>query len=623
MSDVVIKDASGTTVARYKPQPPRNAHAVLGAKFGGVGSLRDPEGYEVFSESDVLVPGTTYAYVPPLAPPERRLLEVKPVGLYEDVLFQRERAALAIANALLARQGRLTTPVMDQAFGAGKTTVAYRFREVLADMERTDRARLFNGNAESPGSVEETVARVLSQALTMALGQSVAPSSAAEVVSILEQHARGSHFIFIFDEVGSFEKCRAKKCIEDGVRALYDVWHFSETLDAAGHFSILLGRSQYLYLIGHNVDFPGKPCDGTSINETVLIPVDLMTRATIADMLRHFGLAAWCTDVSLDLLVEFTAGAPRLLDTLIGVFKGNNIEPPHSREAGVRLFLSHMVLSVMQLKQSFVLPAPASESEPVRVLLDLVWSEIAVSRASTMVDGRNISDVIAWAGVFADPFGEGDLLTVRMSRYFKSERFAGCLANLSECATPGERLENAVLSVIRLRLKITPRIDSFSDLGLPGLDALPEDWGGLALPERLRVSDSPLPKFSKGGCKDADELAAFMQAAESSASSFKTVFHPALLGRMYAMLVANPGLLYYFLPQSGTADALFALPGNTIVCLQFKNLISPFNVADLSAEAEKCAAADFRVFLVVICTAGHTDVPMDEVCTSLLPISVH
>eukprot|EP00727_Mastigamoeba_balamuthi_P005098 m51a1_g14587 hypothetical protein (607) ;mRNA; f:1136679-1139014 len=77
---IIIVSADGTEVARCRPNPPPNARDVLVAKFSGAGSLKDPEGFEVFSQSHVLVPGT-YVHVPPAAPHGRADVVMEPAGI--------------------------------------------------------------------------------------------------------------------------------------------------------------------------------------------------------------------------------------------------------------------------------------------------------------------------------------------------------------------------------------------------------------------------------------------------------------------------------------------------------------------------------------------------------------
>ena len=61
--------------------------------------------------------------------------EVKPLGATRNVLSNRQQSARSLACALLPSTGARETAFMDECFEAGKTALAWRFRELLEDWE--------------------------------------------------------------------------------------------------------------------------------------------------------------------------------------------------------------------------------------------------------------------------------------------------------------------------------------------------------------------------------------------------------------------------------------------------------------------------------------------------------
>eukprot|EP00727_Mastigamoeba_balamuthi_P002681 m51a1_g1241 hypothetical protein (504) ;mRNA; r:554868-557387 len=312
--------------------------------------------------------------------------------------------------------------VMDQSYGAGKTTLACRFREVLAGLspaavreevleptsasEDSYRSLMdavtiyvkFNGNA-AVGTVEQAASRAVGTALIVS-GINTAGndlSTADQVLSLLGSQALNCQFLFVFDEIQHFELYRATVSISDGVKALYEFWDFAEQLRSQGHYYVLCGRSKFLYLIGQGDDvFPERP-----------------------------QLDGWLSEAALYAIRSFTAGVPRILYYLVPLLK--KFYPSAPKEDPNVALMSGDVLDVLQsrLTTDFSLRASCSSAEEETILdtlHDLAWSEMPVIRGATVLCRRNISMALAWAGFYNASLKEKEVV-VCLPRFKKVHRY--------------------------------------------------------------------------------------------------------------------------------------------------------------------------------------------------------
>ena len=57
--------------------------------------------------------------------------EVPPQNINGERLYEREEASVQLASSLLSGGGNKETPVCDDSFGGGKTSLIFKFRAVL------------------------------------------------------------------------------------------------------------------------------------------------------------------------------------------------------------------------------------------------------------------------------------------------------------------------------------------------------------------------------------------------------------------------------------------------------------------------------------------------------------
>jgi hypothetical protein len=148
--------------------------------------------------------------------------------------------------------------------------------------------------------------------------------------------------------------------------------------------------------------------------------------------------------------------------------------------------------------------------------------------------------------------------------------------SIAELEDKGQRLESGFRRILHLRMSM--RATNWSGIGLPILD-----------------SNVPFPEARQ--C--INEI-----HNQNTSSLSHTKYSPTCLPWLCEEM--ELGQYYQPLPKSSSADALIRCSNRDLVCFQFKNLQSPFSESPLDEEIVKCIVTGWNVYMVVVCTEGHS-----------------
>ena len=315
--------------------------------------------------------------------------------------------------------------MLDHCFGAGKTSLVFKFRKVLSEnaqeqgvdallkselYQNLQRAIYLHINFKStsfhsnlPISIanrELDIDAVCDHLVLVAVHEAVAFSlqradvpdflNAEKALLFLESCiAPDVKFLFHFDDVGSFEQFG-----DVGIRFLCRLWSFAESLRANGHFYVLTGRSTWLYLLGKNEKFQGRPGSFQSPTYMVLIPLELLSRDSVLQMFRvQNDSCAKFADANIDALMALTAGVPRTVTAIIAFFK--------SKGGLISLENSHLERAVAQSCAEWHQDRSDQNEQLFRTLVELSWAGICFdSDCKIGAEQEPITSAIARLGAY-------------------------------------------------------------------------------------------------------------------------------------------------------------------------------------------------------------------------------
>lgn len=183
--------------------------------------------------------------------------------------------------------GNRRTPVIDHCFGAGKTSLVWKFRKILGEIfkQSPEYLKRFDKNAleklcaavylhipfrsdmltlsalkgckdKTTDELTNVVNNLIYTQIILKLGSSRGDAFSVEqtfdgLMKIISG-IRNTGFLFHFDDIGAFELHSSQL----GVLFLYQLWKIAEVLRDSGHFFVLTGRSAFLHLIGKQFKNP-------------------------------------------------------------------------------------------------------------------------------------------------------------------------------------------------------------------------------------------------------------------------------------------------------------------------------------------------------------------------------
>jgi hypothetical protein len=584
--------------------------------------LMDESGDDI-EDFESLVDGGNYRLGPSEQPPPQGIswTEVAPLALKKDTaLFEREEAARVLWHVLVTKSGTLKTPVLDQCYGAGKTSLVWKFRSIFSEDNSVEARKLqkavylavrFQSSHSLPSAdaddeqfelqAESIICRLLFDTLKLSSNNAFAstvdgpPSTMTELLDLIPK-GNGVSFLFHIDEVGIFET----KCDEErGQKMLYCIWIAAEQLRHHHHYFVLSGRSRLLHFIGKQFNHLSS---FQSPNQTVLIPLNNLSSESIKAMFEAEGCKEWVSEGgNLEAIRIITGGMPRAVnDAVEFVVANNNPKPTDSRLQSY-------------LKNSCPLLFQEHDDASFRHLVELSWAGIEVN-LDDIYDGQEpLSALLARFGLNTSRAPQQGQRHIEVPLYLlRSQRWAtGSLCNLVNYSEPGDRLESGFRRVLFLRLSVLEAAN-WSGIGLHYL----ETAGVPFLPKHIEVTDIfNFPKISDSARGNVTTAKRFMDVAhqkwtedtvvdpDRTVQSPRQTFNSSFLKDLSDMMLI--GQYYLPLPRSSSADAMMRVGEKTMLDFQFKNFMNPISVPDMEAEANLCAIDGWTVFLVIFCTAGH------------------
>ena len=498
--------------------------------------------------------------------------EVPPPALNGEILYGRESSALQLAKELLNSTGNRRTPIMDHCFGAGKTSLVWKFRKIVSNLPSVQHKELdakaweklqsavylhvlfrsegisgqflrelgMMNNDQQTVALDRFIYKELISVLQTSSGGTV-PYKPLENIDndqqFLKKIVDGSQvpFLFHFDDVGSLEG------YPFGLSILYRMWFIGENLRSIGHFFVLTGRSSFLHLIGRKVKFEGKPLYD-SPNNTVLIPLDVLSSDSIREIFYEKELNH-LIDTNLEYVRLLTGGIPRAVTVLL------------------RFVCSYKSIDLLDVNlESFVsrncpnLFARAVDEDTFRRLVEFAWNGIDFDPDTDSISGEFVSSAIARLGLYTsisphDP--QRRCIEVSIFQLRNQQWSPRSLMSISEYDNPGARLETGFRRTLLLRLCLQQTSKSWTSCGLPFLDKEKVPY------PKERVEQSyPFPKIVEGSNmvilkKDVDECMLNIHTYDSIV--LKKVFPRRALSNLCKLM--KIGHYYQPLPMSSSADA--------------------------------------------------------------------
>ena len=512
---------------------------------------------------------------------------------------------------------------MDHCFGAGKTSLVWKFRNILTSLV-PGRLAAFNEsqfndlkqaiylhvpfrkemlseefqikssqNQLSVGNYDQVICQQLSSVLQNSCNRSFPLCSNFEEISAqLSSLAQDTKFLFHFDDVGAYEL----PCPEIGIRFLYRLWNVAERLRDRGDFFVITGRSAYLHLIGKNSDFHLRPSVGyESPNNTILISLDVLSLEAIKGVFRNSKVShvrQWGV-INLYAIEVLTGGIPRAVISVlkyVSVLRSDNLPSPD--DENLALALQNVCPSLF---------TNLDYSNILRTLAEFTWAEIDFDPTIAILSGEPIAYLIARLGLYTKscPRNLHKKCVVMPLFQFRSLSWSPrSLLSIKEYENPGDRLEVGFRRVLHLRLSLGGA-SNWDTVGLGFLDAF------VPYPKNQLVHTYPFPKIVSVANVPEGSMANFMTSVHSSSYEDvnRVIFPRSSLPDLCSLM--ELGQYYQPLPRSSSADAKIRCSDRAMCDFQFKNFAKPLKYSEVVAEVDKVKMDGWCVFLVIICSAGH------------------
>lgn len=175
---------------------------------------------------------------------------MRPQAIDDTPLYERLETSKLLAMYLLNRGGSKVTPICDNMFGSGKTSLVFKFRSELDKLSRdvwpekpdnyeSLRTAVYLNISfkEERRSSEQPIAWVLDyvrKALTLSCGgrAEFEGDNLPAFLQSLTKAVGSTKFLFHFDDVGCFERYGSAF----GAAMIYSIWQVGDDLRTAEHF---------------------------------------------------------------------------------------------------------------------------------------------------------------------------------------------------------------------------------------------------------------------------------------------------------------------------------------------------------------------------------------------------
>lgn len=335
------------------------------------------------------------------------------------MLYEREEASKQIVNILLNSSGLRLTPICDHCFGAGKTSLMFKFRNILNNLppdqwrwpERSETLRnavYVHVSLNMVTLASDKVDFLNSNSIDMMLiekfkhpfAQSFQPHQkefnlssfmdfATSATSSLPQSVK---FLVHIDEVGFFDHHR------NGKNVLYRILHFGEAFRTLGHFYVVTGRSRYLHTIGLN-NISDSPFSSPCLTE--LIPLPLLSINSVISMFKEykkflpnhlFDSNGEPNQDAVNHLYHYSDGVPRAIYFGLLCYRK---DPNATKEEVEEEIRKHCQLNL-----------DSKDTDLFNLFLELDDYQIRCND-NVFLNNERITDIIARLGIYRDNYRKG------------------------------------------------------------------------------------------------------------------------------------------------------------------------------------------------------------------------
>ena len=539
--------------------------------------------------------------------------EVPPQNINGERLYEREEASVHLVTSLLSGGGNKETPVCDDSFGGGKTSLIFKFRAVLNVMLEEGRwtaptnyhvlreavyIHVPFGTYGKRGSTSEDCAHTVLNALRFALISSCRSKAAAlsttNIDKFCEELACCNHertrFLLHFDDVGCFEVFGN----EVGINMIYTMWIIGDKLRGLGHYFTLTGRSTLLRVVGTGV------LDGVAFkspDRTKVVRLSPLSKEAVQKLLTEFELPHNFVEQAHEVHA-LTGGIPRAVYSVAKYLRMNR-----ARVSSVQEDLPGILDALEQTCRTILSP---DDIGIFKTCVEMAWAGLYFTDNMSL-NGEAITSVIARLGIFRGPdeVKPGGVLHFQLVvppfvalTHLPSVRSLFAIKKQDE---KGSRLEAGARRVLHLRCR-WEACSNWDTVGLPSLTSANVPFSTVP----LRCSYA-FPKIAKQNPWKEADVVAFMDASHKSpdddVSDTRIEFTLAALPSIFEKM--HEGQWYQSLPKAGCADSHIKCAPRVVVDFQFKNTSDGMDELNARKEAVKSVAEGFDVYLVIVCVEGN------------------
>lgn len=496
------------------------------------------------------------------------------------------------------------TPFLDSCFGAGKTSLAFKFRNNLSTrcnelpeyeplrqaiylhVSCTEDSQLPHmRDLQDVQTFDDCALRLLKSILELSCKNELEldTGDVHKFRLYLAQVCNNTRFIFHFDDVGVYETYGDNIAM----RMLYRIWHIGDALKQCGHFFIMSGRSRFLHLIGNSTRQSGA---FSSPNIALMIPLPLLSDVAVRSIIKDAGALPVLTENNLQFICTLCSGVPRAVSGVLTYLAS------HSTGQPISLKLLENAVSLHCIRNS----AFGEEDAQLFIrCLELSWAEIYLPDSASVCD-TPLTSAIARLGIFTEHHPEDPhLLRLKVPNYLSRAHNPSIrsIVAIAQYDDAGSRLECGFRRVFHLRFSLSPQ--SWDAAGLPFLGAC-----RVPFPTVPYASTYPFPKITPGRPRSEREINEIMTAVHSGETCVSRVEYPQCCAASIAHLM-RVGQYYLSLPKSSSADAKIKLSSQSMLDLQFKNYRKPVTRALVDSEVLKSRMPGWEVYLVIVCPEGY------------------
>lgn len=540
-------------------------------------------------------------------------MEVPPQSLNGEHIYEREAASVQLVDCMLGSGGNKETPVCDDSFGGGKTSLIYKFRtvlDVMLEKKRWVAPRNYNLLREAVyihvelrvkgvylSTKEDYVSCILSYIKKSLQVSRKSLAVEALPTDYIDEFCEGllrccddrsTHFLFHFDDVGCFEWYGS----EVGIRMIYTIWTIGDSLRSLGHFFAMTGRSTLLRIVGTGVLDDGE---FRSPDRTKAISLPPLSMVAVRNVLEEFKLPKSIVDQA-DVVHTLTSGIPRAVFVVAKYMSLNRarVESVQEEQPGILLALTSACVTSLSPDDIGIF----------KTCLEMAWAGLYFTDNMSL-NGEAITALMARLGIFRGPdvrLPGGVVhfqLVVPPYLALTHLHSVKSLFAIKEFDEKGSRLEAGARRVLHLRFRWGP-CANWNDVGLPSLTCAKVPFPTVPLQRSYAF-----PKIAKNNPWTEADVAEFMDASHEtfdscSGGNMSVEFAVSALPCIFDKMIE--GQWYQSLPMAGCADSHIKCAPCVV---QFKNTAHKMSEASARQEAKNSIAEGFKVFLVIVCVEGN------------------